>query len=295
MESYRKFEQGVGQDGPRPDPFPPVKKKLGVALGLGGAVLGVVMITSGLGLLTTVTADVNPAGLPPVPPGPADQAPSTTCAEPKVSPNGSVELDICSGWNMVSGSILEGFSLNPLLEKNLVLYSYNDPAYPVSGWATIPVGGVSSGQSALATSLVSPRAPLGYYLYNGAGEVKITLSPQSTGKVKSKEYAYGWHLLFWPGEVASREEFLNALNLTYDKKGIVNGIEAVNPKNHLLSPRIFVVVNERSAASGMTKELGNSDDDATISKIPTKSYFWIYLHRSDNRAVDLKITATSSR
>jgi len=289
MKRYRKFEQGIGQDGRKPDPSSPVRKELGIALGLGGAVLGVVMVTSGMGLLTTVTADVAPPTMPPTPPGPSDQAALAASAEPKTLSDGSVELDVLSGWNMVRGSTLEGLSLTPFVEKNLVLYSYNDPAYPVSSWATTPAGGVASGQSALAASLVSPCAPLGYYLYNGAGEAKITLPSQSTGRVKNKEYAYGWHLLFWPGEAISKDELLSALTLTYDKEGAMSAVEATSQKSHRLSPKIFVVINERSAESGLTKELGDSDDDTTISKIPTKSYFWIYLHRTKNRVVDLKI------
>jgi len=295
MKRYQKFEEGIGQGTQKSYLFLPAKKKLGFTLGLGGAVLGVVMIASGLGLLTTVTADVAPAALPPTPPGPSDQVASSASTEPKVLPDGSVEFNVYSGWNMVRGSTLEGLSLTPLLEKNLILYSYNDSAYPVSSWATTPAGGALSGQSASASwrsaSLVSPRLPLGYYLYNGAGETKINLVPQSARAGGEKIYAHGWHLLFWPGEVISKDELLSTLTLTYDEEGTMSAVEAVSEKNHRLSPKIFVVVNERSTGSGTVKELGASDDDTTISKIPAKSYFWIYLHRTKNRVVDLQITA----
>jgi len=229
---------------------------------------------------TTVPASgTSPTGgqsqTPPIPPS---ENPSPTGNQSPTAPTESTQINVPSGWSMVSGAALQGYDLSAFTSKKVVLYSYNDPAYPNRDWATYPATGDSA---------IRAVAPLGYYLYSTSAQ-KLDLSP--SGNIPTDlTFARGWHIIYWSGVITDKNGLLSAVKLTYSDGTTMTAAQAAQSDQHRVSMKVYVVVDEDSTGAGTIKELSSVDSDSTISKIPAKSYFWLYLHRTQNRVVGISI------
>ncbi len=226
---------------------------------------------------TVATSDVV---LPPVPGEPSRES-DTDTTSPTAS--GEISKTFPAGWSMIPGSVLEGYDLKPLSAAGLVLYSFNDPAYPNRDWTTYPTGDGSSS--------LTPYAPLGYYVYNSGAESKVTFTKKAAApKPNNFLYARGWHVLYWPNAVADRNLFLSSVKLTYANDTTETLAQAISQEKHMASMKIYIVNNEKSSEESSVKELTGQDSTTTISKIPQNSYFWIYLRRTKDRVVGISIS-----
>lgn len=245
-------------------------------------VAGAVMILGGIGNIISPGFNLNisadTVGEPPVPPVPNPPTPNADDVVPNPDTPGTFAF--APGWSMISGNYLQGYDITKFKEKGLILYSFNDPAYPIRDWSTYPYEG--EGKNIIATN------PLGYYVYNTTGAT-VSVSLSATNTTSADTFARGWHLLYWSGsEPMTKDQLLKAINLTYSNSETINADEAISNKYHRVSKTVYVVVNENSIDAQSVKELSNTDDAYNITKIPAKSYFWIYLRRT--RARVTKIT-----
>jgi len=257
---------------------PNSKVLVGASLAL--FLLGAAMIIGGASYLrgkSVIFADI---ANPPTPAEPAG------VENPPSPENLTGEFTFAPGWTLISGKSLSGRDLSALTATELVLYSFNDPAYPTRVWSTYPDANDA------ATSII-PHAPFGYYIYNpGTTNVDITFSTSTETVSQEEMIARGWHLLYWPGETTSLSGLLAQINLKYSDGVSMTALEATNSQNHKASVDINVIVNGASSdTKTAVKVLGTADSDTEISKIPAKSYFWFYLRRTTNRVVNLSITA----
>jgi len=222
-----------------------------------------------------ISADVIDTA-PPVPPAPSTNLSPVKPPNPTDNTNPD-NLSFVSGWSMIAGSTIAGYDFAPFKDAGLYLYSYNDPTYPVSEWATYPTG------------QITPQAPLGYYVFNPTSETKkVTLKDKNT-PASDTVYGRGWHLIYWPGVAVSYSELAGSVKLTYSDGTGMTLAEAVSSENHRASVKIYVAINENSLESSAVKELTTEDSTTTISKIPQKSYFWVYLRRSKNRVTRIEV------
>ena len=237
---------------------------------------GLALLATGLFLRNgTISADIA-SDTPPVPPAPTTSALPVTPADPGSNMNAG-DLGFPAGWSMIAGSVIEGYDLLPLKNAGVYLYSFNDPAYPVTQWATYPTGEIV------------PAEPLGYYVFNPTGaSQKVALKDKSVPSAETI-YGRGWHLVFWPGDSLGYSDLANSVTLKYADATRMALAEAMSSDNHRASVKIYVVTNEYSPETGSVKELAASDSATTISKIPKKSYFWIYLRRTKDRVVGIEV------
>jgi len=156
-----------------------------------------------------------------------------------------------------------------------LIYSYNDPNFPANNWTVYSAENLDKIGGVAALKAINP---LGYYAYNPIPKT-INIASQ-TGDVASTEMAMaaGWHLVFWYGDSAmSKTALLENLSLTYSDGRTISAASAISEAFHQISPKIFVVMNEHSIDKATAiKELTNEDSATTVSKVPAKSYFWIY-------------------
>lgn len=220
------------------------------------------------------------------PPTPADPV---AVENPPSPENLTGEFTFAPGWTLVSGRSLAGRDLSALKGTELVLYSFNDPAYPTRVWSTYPDANDS------ATSII-PHAPFGYYVYNpGTSSTDITFATSSQTVSDEEMIARGWHLLYWPGDTTSLSGLLSQINMKYSDGVQMTAFEATSSQNHRASIDINVIVNGTSSdVKTAVKVLGNTDSDTAISKIPAKSYFWLYFRRTTNRVVNISIPSSVS-
>lgn len=277
MKKYVHLEEKVRAASPR-------HTKFFISVGISSLVVGGFLFYIGVRNIDSslkISADTNvPAAsstsassvvLPPVPADPVRDS--------------GQEKTFASGWNMISASILEGYDLQALADAGLILYSFNDPAFPNRNWSTFPTTTATS-------SKIVPSSPMGYYVFNpGTADKTITFAESATStKPSDYMFARGWHLLYWPNAVSDRGQFMSTVELVYADGTKQSLEEATAQDKHLASIKIYVVNNEKSADSTSIKELTGQDSDTTISKVPKNSYFWIYLRRTKDRVVDITVT-----
>lgn len=229
---------------------------------------------------TQETAATSDVVLPPVPGEPSRES-DTDTTSPTAS--GEISKTFPAGWSMISGSVLEGYDLKALSSAGLVLYSFNDPAYPNRDWTTYPSGDSSSS--------ITAYAPLGYYVYNQAAEIKVTFTKAAAAtKPNDFLFARGWHVLYWPNSVADKNQFLSAVKMTYADDSTQTLAEAISDQKHMASIKIYIINNEKSTEESSLKQLTGEDTTTTISKVPQNSYFWIYLRRTKDRVVGISVS-----
>lgn len=261
-----------------------------VGAGLVSFMVGAVLLATGIYSInsssrisadsaTADTASATDVVLPPVPGVPARE----TDTGATTTESGDLSKTFPAGWSMVAGSTIEGYDLIPFKDAGLILYSFNDPAFPNRDWTTYPSGSET-------TTSISAYAPMGYYVYNPAAEQKVTL--KKTAVVAKKNdfmYARGWHILYWPNALSEKNQFMSSVKLVYSDGSTESLASAMSQDKHMASIRIYVVNNEKSAEEGSIKELTGQDTTTTISKIPQNSYFWIYLRRTKDRVVNITV------
>ncbi len=266
---------------------PNSKVLVGVSLAL--FLLGAALIIGGASYLrgkSVIFADI---ANPPTPAEPAG-------VENPPSPESLTgEFTFAPGWTLISGKSLYGYDIGDFDGSGLVLYSFNDPAYPTRVWSTYPDANEK------ATS-IDPHPPFGYYVYNpGSSAIDFAFK---TAQVRPADQNFnllppademisrGWHLLYYPGDTTTLPGLLAQINLKYSDGVQMTALEATNSQNHRASVDVNVIVNGTSSdVKTAVKVLGDSDSDTQISKIPAKSYFWFYLRRTTNRVVNLSIIA----
>lgn len=239
--------------------------------------LGATMIVGGANYLRGKSVILADIASPPSPPEPDVENPPIPA-----NPNG--DFTFASGWNLIAGQDLAGRDISGLSKLDLVLYSFNDPAYPTRVWSSYPD---AQGD---ATQIV-PHAPYAYYVYNpGSTSVDVNLASMSQTVSDEEMIARGWHLMYYPGEAATLSELLSKVILKYADGTKMNASEATSDENHRASIDVKVIVNTgASDVSSAVKKLSDSDTDATISKIPAKSFFWLYLRRTKERVVNISL------
>ena len=316
MKNYKDLEEGIGKRGGMRN------ARFFVALSVAFIVAGSALL--GWGVLTVknnqASVSADPQETPPVPanPTPSDQPPNPavssgegTPASPggigtedgaPPSPGSPASGEIASpptpqepggpigedgwqfpaGWSMISGEFLTGRDMAAFSKESLILYSFNDPVLPNRDWLTYPAGD-TSGQT------IIPMKPLGYYVYNPKSESIIAQLPKKENpKPNETIFGRGWHIVYWGGPSATKEEVLSKLTIKYSDGTTISAKEAITSAQHKTSLRIYVVVNERVIdLSSAVKELTGQNSDKTISRVPAKSYLWIYLRRTKNRVVEM--------
>jgi len=292
MKDYSRLENMVGKGSNYPKLFMFV---LIIAL------VGIGLILGGINYFL-VSAETEEANTPPVPPAPeAEGVPATpsgpgTSATPTVpitpggpKSDGKGNFTFPAGWSMVSAFELDGYDLKPFKDAGLILYSFNDPAFPTRVWATFPAQGES-------TQTLTPAVPLGYYVYNpGVNAAKVALTKSQATSSGELMFARGWHLLYYPDTAATRDSLFENVKLTYSDGSTISALEATSSALHQASIRVFVVTDETNINLGSAvKELTGPDSTSTISKIPAESYFWLYLRRTKNRVVGLQVGTAQS-
>lgn len=266
-----------------------------IAVGLGFVTVGVGLLRGG----SQISADTNDIASPPTPLDPAGVVTPVTPSEPggdpanPPSPGLFGQIDATkwafpSGWSMVSGSFIEGGSMADFESAGLILYSFNDPVYPNRMWSTFPWGDTAS--SSLKN--IIGMAPFGYYVYNPANDSKtIDFGPRTPVVRGDAIIARGWHLLYWPNETVTKDDLFSKIQIKYQDGTVLSAKEATSPKYHKASIKVYSISNETIIdASSAIKELTNTNSDTTLSSIPPRSYFWLYLRRTKDRVVDLTIS-----
>jgi hypothetical protein len=283
MKSFSNLEQRVHKsENPKKGKF---------YFGLTGLfVLGMLAIFGGLKLYSNTNPFTVSADEIATPPVPAEPAPSATPVTPS-NPNEDADkqawettpgnIYVKNGWSMISGAKLEGYDISVFEAKKIILYSFNDPHFPIRQWVTSPV---AEADKVKYNSLV-PSAPLGYYIYNPLASQKLTLTKLSTVPENEKILARGWHLIYWDGEAAKASTIFSNLFVTYSDGTKKSFSDLAGTSEHKASDKFYVVVDESSlVATDSTKELQISSSDV---EIPAKSYVWIYLRRTVARATDI--------
>lgn len=282
MKSLNDLEQRVYKSEGRD------KSKFYFAL-IGFMAIGFITIYSGYQIYngSDLLVSADEITTPPVPPEPA---PSGTPVSPS-DPDEDFEktewektpgnIYAKKGWSMVSGTKLAGYDLLTLEEKKVILYSFNDPHFPIREWVTYPVAEADK----VKYNSVIATEPLGYYLYNPGNSVKMTLAKLSTIAENEKIYARGWHLIHWSGETTSAKEIFKNLRIEYSDGTQSTFLELVKNGNHKVSDRVYVVTNEESLVSQEATEMISVSGDSNL--IPNDSYIWIYFRRSVSRVIDM--------
>jgi hypothetical protein len=252
------------------------------AMGVTCLIVGAVFIYLGTNNINSnlqISADT--AGDVVMPPTPADPVRDTSSP----TPDGKVMFP--SGWSMVTGAALANYDLKALSDAKLILYSFNDPVYANRDWVNYPGGSGS-------TSNVVPISPLGYYVYNSGTDATVSFTKTTVAaRGNTFMFARGWHLLYWPNQIADSATFLNAVTLIYADGSKETLAQATATDTHMTSTVIYVVTNPMGITGSVMKQLTGTDGDTTISKVPQNSYFWIYLRRTKNRVTDISVQAAA--
>lgn len=267
-----------------------------VYLATGLLVIGLTIIYGGFSLLSgrniEISADVE------TPPTPTDPDVSVTPPVPEdpdeeeqdTADVGQIDENrwgFPSGWSMISGQFLQGGNLEAFSQANLILYSFNDPAYPNRQWSTFPLGETSR------TDLedVLPISPFGYYVYNpGSETTTIDFSPRTEPVSADKIIARGWHLMYWPNAVANKDELLSKIQIKYQDGTVLTAKQAIESKYHRASIKIYGITNENVVdKSSALEEISGDSSQVEIFSAPPRSYFWIYLRRTKDRVVDISV------
>jgi len=275
MDEFEKLEKSLSKKRP-------ARNRSLVSLSLILILLGVTFTFAGVSYLrgkSVISADVQN---PPNPTEPGIQNPPNP-----TEPNG--DFTFLPGWTLVSGKNLADKDMSTFKNAGLVLYSFNDLAYPNRDWSAYP--GADN-----VDTLIRPQAPYGYYVYNpGSTNVQISLTSKAASSDSQEIIARGWHLLYWPGEAADQNALLSNISLTYSDGTVMSVKDAVSPDNHKASVMVYVVLNgQASDVTSAVKQLGATDSDKIISKIPAKSFFWVYFRRTKDRVTDIKILDQST-
>jgi len=191
-----------------------------------------------------------------------------------------------SGWSMINGLFLEGKSMDGFEQAGLILYSFNDPAYPNRQWTTFPFGETS--RSDLED--IVPLSPFGYYVYNPSSDTtKIDfVASAKTDNASEKIIARGWHLMYWPNAVATKDELLAKIQIKYQNGTVLTAKEAVESKYHRASIKLYSVSNENIVDKSSAIE-DMDDAQVRVFSLPPRNYFWLYLRRTKDRVVDISI------
>jgi hypothetical protein len=237
-------------------------------------------VTSAVTSAVVPTPTVTASTLPPNPPEP--------CTTPKT-------VSFPSGWSMISGFDMEGKDLADISRKNIYIYSFNDPSPNLQNraWVTSDPFYTNSGDYLKVGSYqMWMQNFVGYYAYNPGAAVDISFNCLTSTNPSSMKplpptfyYGRGWHLMYWPGDVQTRDQLLSNFHIFYNDASSLTMAQAIAEAQHRASLKIYVVVNQTGIAESSVKELTGVDSDTTISKIPAKSYFWVYLRRTKSRSV----------
>lgn len=282
-----------------------VQKKTGsskiVFAVLGILVLGIVSLMVGIRIFSglSISADT----LPPIPgdPSQADTssitptATSSAVGSPVVPPDPvgpPIEVTFPSGWSVVSGSTLYGYDMAPITKQGIFAYSFNDPYLPNRNWiiSNDPCANQSDYFCLNSSSVkFSPYPNMGYYVYNPGSQVKLSLYQVTSHTLNTKNaiFGRGWHLMHWGGSASDKNELLSSLSITYSDNSSLKVLDAIKADIHKASIKVYVIMDTTDIDSSSVKELTGKDSATTLSKIPQDSYFWVYLRRTQLRAVGL--------
>lgn len=255
-------------------------------------VLGAGLIGAGNYLTNSlISADVEER--PPTPEDPQTGTPPTPDIPVKSSlpptPGDPSTFTFVKGWSMISGSKLYGYDLADFRDNGLALYSFNDPKYQNRDWAITYGTMEQCEQEQIGCDVINPQPPLGYYVYNGTGkEVNLRLVPKESTVVAKAIYGRGWHILHWGGDAISKQDLFKKISLEYSNGEKLTIAEAISMEEHKASIKVYSIVNENSIELSM-KELGNENSATMINMIPKNSFFWIYLRRTSQKAVDVTV------
>jgi hypothetical protein len=253
-------------------------------------VLGTLAIFSGYKIYNNTNPFMVSADEIATPPVPAEPIPSATPVSP-TNPNEEADKEsweatpgniyVKNGWSMVSGDKVEGYDISIFKDKKIILYSFNDPHFPIRQWVTYPV----SQSDEVKYNALIPSGPLGYYMYNSTGSQKITLTKLSTVATNEKIYARGWHLIYWDGVASKAGTVFSNLTATYSDGSKKTIFDLAGTTEHKISNKYYVVINESSLEQkNSTKEMLMSDANV---EIPAKSYIWVYFRRTVARVTDI--------
>lgn len=257
-------------------------------------VLGFGIISAGIFMMrggNEISADTEVA-TPPVPSEPTSTSSSTAVASPPTPSeiSGATDDDTWafpSGWSMINGNFIEGADMTAFSAAGLVLYSFNDPAYPNREWSVFPWGETASSTA----GNVIPYKPFGYYVYNPKDSTVSVDFTRTEVTHDDLVVARGWHLMYWPNETATKDTVLSAINLKYQDGTVLTAAEAITSKCHRASLKVYEIVNENVVdKTSALKELTDTSSDTTIATIPARGYFWLYIRKTNSRIVDITIS-----
>jgi len=293
--SHSKLESHVGESAGHRKRTMIYSAVILIVVGLGFVSVGVGLLRSG----AQIFADTNDIASPPTPADPVGAMTPVTPSDPVGNPANpptpglSGQIDATkwafpSGWSMVPGSFIEGGAMESFKTAGLILYSFNDPAYPNRLWSTFPWGDTTSSN---AKDIVG-YAPFGYYVYNPANSSKtVDFGPRTPVVREGIIIARGWHLVYWPNETATKDNLFSKIQIKYQDGTTLSAKDAATSKYHRTSIKVYSIANENVIdASSAIKELADTNTDTTISSIPPRSFFWLYLRRTKDRVVDLTIS-----
>jgi len=275
---------------------------------VGLLLLGIVSLFGGVKLLSrfSVSADTD---TPPIPGEPTVEASSTvtittsTSSTPTVPPDPggtTTTITVPAGWSMIPGSYLAAHDVSPISKSGIYLYSFNDPSPLLNNNDWVISNPENTEQSDCfkisATQCLYPYESLGYWMYNPGNPTTVQLGAVVSTRPNDKlVFGHGWHLLYWPYDAASKNQLLTQTKINYSGSSTAIGLDsASSQQEHKVSIKVYVVVNQGNLTSSSVKELTGTDSSTTISKIPANSFYWVYLRRTKNRAIDLGVTAAST-
>lgn len=283
---HSKLEEKIGEGKGKPG----VHKRQVLVLTLVLLVAGIGIAIAGINSLNKISADTTIAN-PPKPSDPtgvvANPPSPETPARARTDETGQFVFD--PGWSMVSGLGLYGRDLSTLKSSGVILYSFNDVMFPNRSWTPYPAADST-------TQSFNPMIPYGYYVYN-PGKEAVTLNLPVSSSVAATASsnlvdARGWHLLYLPDAATTKDALLQKIQLTYSDGTVKTAAEAITSSEHKMSSQVYAVVDEHNLTlASATKLLGSATDSTTISQIPEKSFFWIYLRRTKDRVVSISLSA----
>ncbi|OQA52817.1 MAG: hypothetical protein BWY43_00325 [candidate division WS2 bacterium ADurb.Bin280] len=230
--------------------------------------------------------DPEAALTPPIPDDPTDQ--DGDDGDDSQGTIGQIDDDTWafpSGWSMINGSFLQNKEMDSFQEAGLILYSFNDSAYPNRQWTTFPLGETSR------TDLqnIVPMSPFGYYVYNpGSDTATVDFVATQSNLSQDKIVARGWHLMYWPNTVATKDQLLSKIQLKYQDGTVLTAKEAIESKYHRASIKLYSIANENIVDKSSAIE-DMDDVQVRVFSMPPRSYFWLYLRRTKDRVVDISI------
>lgn len=255
------------------------------------AVLGIGSIAGGINYLSNqVSASVDP---PPVPPAPLmiSATSTATVVAPPVPPSPGL-IEVPRLWSVIPSYALGGTNFNTLLKAGVYVYSYNDPGFPGNAWTVYASGNLDEVGGENSLKAINP---LGYYVYNPTSQtIKLSLETSDNTSTDSI-IAYGWHLVYWPGDTAIlRNELLGKVSFTYADGKTVSALDAISESYHQVSMRIFVIMDEHTIDyTKAVRELTDEASALTVNKIPAKSYFWVNVRTTASKLKNISISASA--